>query len=76
MTLDSTSPIVLGPTSGTVIANPDGTVTYTPNGSFVGIDSFDYQACSSGNTQCDEATVTILVEPNNEPPVASEFVSL
>ena len=74
LTLDSDS-IISGPTNGTVVVNQDGTVTYTPDNGFTGMDTFDYEACDNRDPpQCDVATVTVLVESDNNPPIASEFV--
>ena len=74
LTLDSDS-IISGPTNGTVVVNQDGTVTYTPDDGFTGTDTFDYEACDNRDPpQCDVATVTVLVESDNNPPIASEFV--
>lgn len=65
------------PTNGTAGIRPDGTVVYKPNPNFVGEDTFTYQICDTENL-CDEATVTVNVEPPpNEPPVANDdFVTL
>ncbi len=65
VTTDITTP----PVNGTATVNPDGTVTYEPGPDFSGTDSFDYEACDNvGN--CDTATVTILVTPANDNPMA------
>jgi hypothetical protein len=53
--------------------NSDGSFTYTPDARFVGIDTFTYQACDSGDDGiagnaddlCDTATVTITVDSVN-----------
>ena len=56
---------------------PDGTIIYKPNPDFVGEDTFTYTICDS-EPQCDEATVTVTVEPPpNDPPVAEDdFVTI
>ncbi|WP_147678517.1 Ig-like domain-containing protein, partial [Algibacter pacificus] len=55
---------VTDPTNGTLVINPDGTFTYTPFGGFEGEDTFTYEVCDDGDPQaCDQATVTITVEP-------------
>ena len=67
--------IVSDPSHGTVSIHPDGTVTYTPEPGFDGTDSFTYRVCHSETNQCDEATVTVTVEPRVGDDVrASEFV--
>ena len=63
-----------GPSNGSVVVDSvTGEITYTPNPNFNGIDTFDYVVCDSGYplpAQCDTATVTIVVSPVNDPPVA------
>ncbi|KPJ58544.1 MAG: hypothetical protein AMJ46_14050, partial [Latescibacteria bacterium DG_63] len=55
---------------GTVTNN--GTdVTYTPNANYHGTDSFIYEV-SDGNGGTDTATVTVTVNPVNDPPVAND----
>jgi VCBS repeat-containing protein len=70
--IDGDALIVSGvtiPANGTVIDNGDGTVTYTPNANFNGTDSFSYKA-NDGIADSNTATVTITVNPVNDPPVA------
>lgn len=58
------------PANGTLTLNANGSFTYIPNGNFFGTDTFTYSAKDSigtGNT----ATVTITVNPVNDPPVAN-----
>ena len=65
--------LVTQPANGTAIMNPDGTVTYTPNPNYSGIDIFTYRVCDNGTpVACDEAAVTIMVTPVNDPPVAGD----
>ena len=64
--------IVSGPANGSlgaiVPAGPtSATVTYTPNLNFNGSDSFVYRA-NDGNGGTDDANVTIVVAPVNDPP--------
>ena len=66
----STTPVD-EPDNGTVTINPDGTFTYTPDPNFEGTDTFQYEVCDDGNpVACDTATVTITVNPENDPPIA------
>ncbi len=61
--LDSTT------SNGTLALNPDGSFSYTPNADFSGTDSFTYFA-NDGTSNSNLATVTITVNPVNDPPVA------
>ncbi|MCG3209027.1 MAG: hypothetical protein FOGNACKC_02643 [Anaerolineae bacterium] len=65
----SSASVVSGQTNGSVTNNGDGTFTYTPNENFNGEDSFTYEICDTDDL-CDTATVTITVNPVNDPPVA------
>ncbi len=70
--LDPTSATALtDPANGTVTSNGDGTFTYTPNDDFNGTDSFTYEICDTDGL-CDTATVTVTVDPINDPPVAND----
>ena len=62
------------PANGTVTLNPDGSFTYTPNKDYFGSDSFQYTA-ADGKGGFNMATVTIVVNPVNDPPVLSIDVS-
>jgi len=59
--------LVSGPSHGTLTLNPDGSFTYTPNLNFNGNDSFTYKA-TDGSLFSNVATVTITVNPVNDPP--------
>ncbi|MDI5934704.1 Ig-like domain-containing protein [Halomonas kalidii] len=61
------------PPNGSVTVNANGTITYTPNQGFVGSDSFTYRA-SDGQLLSDPATVTVTVDPGEEPPPTSTTV--
>ena len=61
---------VRDPASGTLNLNSDGTFVYTPNPNFSGLDTFVYRA-NDGSHSSEPATVTITVNPDNDPPVAS-----
>ena len=64
-----TASLESGPSAGQLIMNSDGTFSYTPDQNFNGTDSFVYKA-SDGNGGEDTATVTITIDPVNDPPVA------
>ena len=59
-------------TSGTLTLNPNGSFDYTPNADFSGSDSFTYFAVDdfAPPAQSAETTVTITVNPVNDPPIA------
>jgi hypothetical protein len=73
-TIDPASVSTIGllqPKHGTVIVNSNGTVLYTPNTGFVGIDTFQYQVCSTPSPiVCDLAYVYVQItncpSANNE----------
>ena len=54
---------------GALIFNSDGTFTYTPDGDFFGTDDFSYRA-SDGLLQSGLITVTLVVDPRPDAPVA------
>ncbi len=59
--------VTQGPANGTLSGTaPD--VTYTPNSGFTGTDTFKFIA-NDGFVDSNEATVTVEVEPENQPPV-------
>jgi len=57
------------PNNGTLTFNPDGSFNYTPSPNFNGTDFFTYLA-NDGQENSNVATVTITVNPLNDPPVA------
>jgi VCBS repeat-containing protein/predicted outer membrane repeat protein len=59
------------PSHGSVTLNANGSFSYTPNNGFAGEDSFSYRAYD-GEDYSNVATVTITVEPANNPPVAAD----
>ena len=63
--------LVSQPNNGSVVLDQDGTITYTPNANFNGTDTFSYEI-SDGNGGMDVTTVTITVDPVNDPPVAAD----
>jgi VCBS repeat-containing protein len=54
--------------NGSLTLNPDGSFSYRPDPDFSGTDSFAYDASDGGLV--DTATVSITVDPVNDPPVA------
>ncbi|MFB6232110.1 MAG: Ig-like domain-containing protein, partial [Salinibacter sp.] len=56
--------------SGSLTLDADGSFTYDPDAGFNGTDSFEYEAADDSSA-ADTASVTITVEPRNDPPVAS-----
>lgn len=70
--LDPTSvTITVLPANGIVSVNPaTGVVTYTPNENFNGTDTFEYEVCDLDLT-CDQALVTVTIEPINDPPTVN-----
>ena len=65
------------PTHGTAVLQSNGVYVYTPQTSFVGRDSFSYQACDNGSpSMCTRAWVFIEVTQTgvnvNEKPVATK----
>ncbi len=62
--------IITPPVNGTVTVNSTtGNITYTPNLNYSGSDSFVYTICDNGiPVMCDQATVTITVNPSNDIP--------
>ncbi|MEM7105474.1 MAG: Ig-like domain-containing protein [Bacteroidota bacterium] len=65
---------ISSPTNGGVVFNADGTFTYTPNAGYTGPDQFIYEVCD-GISGCDQATVYIVVGPDNNPPVAIDDIN-
>ncbi len=56
--------------SGALVLNTDGTFAYTPDADFAGTDSFTYQV-SDGAGGTDQATVSITVDPVDDPAMAA-----
>ncbi|MBR8538062.1 tandem-95 repeat protein, partial [Carboxylicivirga sediminis] len=67
--LANTLSITNQPTKGVVSVNgSNGTITYTPNANENGADSFTYEVCDADG-YCDQATVSMNINPVNDPPV-------
>ena len=65
-----TAVLVANVSHGTIQLNANGSFTYTPATNFNGTDSFAY-AASDGIAVSGSATVTIIVNPANDPPEAT-----
>lgn len=59
--------LVSGPANGAVALGNDGSFTYTPTANWFGTDTFVYRA-NDGQANSNDATVTIVVRPVNDPP--------
>ncbi|MBN1422345.1 MAG: DNRLRE domain-containing protein [Planctomycetes bacterium] len=66
--------LVTGTSHGTLNLYDDGAFSYAPDPNAFGSDSFTYKA-SDGIASSDPATVTIAVNPVNDPPVAPAGLS-
>ncbi len=68
---DSLSAILLGsPAVGALTFNANGSFTYTPTADYNGSVNFTYQA-NDGQLDSNVATVTLTINPVNDPPVAN-----
>jgi hypothetical protein len=63
------SMVVSAPSKGIVTLDADGSFTYTPDPDSNGTDSFEYEAVDPVGA-ADTATVTIEIDPVNDPPTA------
>ena len=62
--------VVNGAAHGSLSFNADGSFTYTPNANYNGLDTFTYKPYN-GTAFGNVATVTITVNPVNDPPIAN-----
>ena len=60
---------VTDPPNGSASIDVSGDVVYIPDPDFSGVDTFTYQVCDPTGA-CDTATITVTVDPDNDPPVA------
>jgi hypothetical protein len=60
-----------GVTNGSAVVNANETITFTPAEGFHGTVTFDY-SMTDGNGGSDVGTVTITINPVNDPPVAHD----
>ena len=63
------------PGFGTLVFDSMDSVTYTPYEDFAGVDSFSYVAISSDGAVTNEATVALVIIPNQKPSASSFSVS-
>jgi VCBS repeat-containing protein len=68
-----TAALVTGPAHGTLTLNANGSFAYTPVANYNGPDSFTYRA-NDGSADSGVATVSIMVRPVNDAPVAGNDV--
>ena len=66
-----TAALLGGPSNGTLDFAADGSFTYTPAADFFGTDSFTYLV-SDGMASSNVATLTLIVAPVNDAPVAAD----
>lgn len=71
---DPSTPGIIDPvkdvSNGTLVLSEDGSFTYTPSLDFFGVDTFEYNASDARLSSLVAATVTITVNPINDPPTA------
>ncbi|MEN8166416.1 MAG: Ig-like domain-containing protein [Pseudomonadota bacterium] len=65
-----TASLETAPAHGSVVVNPDGSFSYTPYPDYNGPDGFSYLV-ADGNGASDSATVSLIINPVNDPPVLS-----
>lgn len=71
---DSLSYMIVGSIPTGIVFNTDGTFTYTPASNFSGTISFQFKA-NDGEFDSNVATITIIVTPVNDPPVANDGIN-
>lgn len=67
--------IVNSPDNGVVSIDVNGNMTYIPNQDFHGVDTLQYTITDSDGLTSLAATVTITVNPVNDPPVANSDIA-
>lgn len=65
--------VLTSPTQG-VLSGSGANLTYTPNPNYFGTDSFTYKA-NDGQEDSAPATVTIIITPQNDAPVANSDIA-
>src|SRR4051794_4515739 len=61
--------VATGPANGTATVTAPGVITYTPAPNFRGTDAFTYTVKDAGGNTSNAATVTVTVNPVDQPPV-------
>jgi VCBS repeat-containing protein len=64
--------VVAGPSHGDLALNPDGTYSYDSDPDYNGPDSFTFKATDAALADSNVATVSITVDPVNDPPAADD----
>jgi hypothetical protein len=67
--------ILVNPSHGSVQITVDNHVTYSPDPDFNGLDSYEYQICSSPG-DCSSAIVTISILAVNDPPAPVDDIAV
>ncbi|GJM28772.1 MAG: hypothetical protein DHS20C17_14070 [Cyclobacteriaceae bacterium] len=75
-TIDNSTIMPTDPSNGTVTVLTNGNVQYSPNQDFNGTDSFTYTVNDDGGATSNQATVSIVVNDINDPPVAVDDVEV
>ena len=69
--------LVSNVSNGTLSLQSNGSFLYTPNLNYNGSDAFSYQVCDNGSpVECATTSVSITVNPINDPPVTNPDVFL
>ena len=72
-TVDPTTVSITGdPTNGSVSVDASGIVSYTPDAEYYGSDTFTYTVKDEDGATSNEATVTVMIDEVNDPPVAND----
>ncbi len=69
--IDATSVLLSGITNGNFTVNGAGVVTYAPPANFNGTATARYTVSDEGGLKSNEATITVTVNPVNDPPLAT-----
>ena len=67
--------IKTGPANGTATIQPNGSILYTPKKDYFGTDTFTYTIKDASGATSAPATVTVIVTPVNDPPIAVNDVA-
>ena len=67
--------VLNNPLNGTIVVGADNCITYSPNADFSGNDQFVVQVCDPLGA-CDQATITVTVLENNNPPIVEPVADI